>query len=216
MQCVRATSTAAMFLLLGTIAPAYAQRDQQNERQQGRQQQGAPPAAQQQRTQRQSQQPQARRQQQQQRQRSSRPSNNSNRSVPGSRQPRGSSSGDGYGRVPGRGILPGSRVVLDGGTASIALGRSVEAMAVTTFLRTASVSISGARHWFRMYSRPTMYMGYPRFSYSGFSFLLLDPYPEYWGDNWYATDDVYVDYDDGYYLYNRRHPSVRLAITVAL
>ena len=67
-----------------------------------------------------------------------------------------------------------------------------------------------------MSSRPTFYMGYTRFFYSGFSFMLLDPWPEYWSDNWYATDDVYIDYDDGYYLYNRRYPSARLAITVVL
>ena len=73
----------------------------------------------------------------------SRPGNNSNRSVRSSRQSRGNSSGDGYSRAAGRGIVHGSRVVLNGGKASIAPGRSVEAMAVTTFLRTASVSISG-------------------------------------------------------------------------
>ena len=69
---------------------------------------------------------------------------------------------------------------------------------------------------FRMRSLPTIYMGYPRFAYGGYSFLLVDPWPEYWGENWYATDDVYIDYDDGYYLYNSRYPYVRLAITVAL
>jgi hypothetical protein len=74
----------------------------------------------------------------------------------------------------------------------------------------------GIQHWFRMQYLPTIYMGYPRFEYGGYSFLLLDPWPEYWGDNWYATDDVYVDYDDGYYLYNRRYPDVRLAITVLM
>ena len=58
-----------------------------------------------------------------------------------------------------------------------------------------------------------MYMGYPRFEYGGYSFLLVDPWPEYWSDNWYASDDVYIDYDDGYYLYNRKYPYVRLAIT---
>jgi len=67
-----------------------------------------------------------------------------------------------------------------------------------------------------MNSRPVMYMGYPRFSYGGYSFMLLDPWPENWGENWYQTDDVYIDYDDGYYLYNRRSPYVRLAVTVVL
>jgi len=59
-----------------------------------------------------------------------------------------------------------------------------------------------------------MYMGYPRFEYGGFSFLLVDPWPEYWQDNWYSSNDLYVDYDDGYYLYNRNDPRVRLAITI--
>jgi hypothetical protein len=74
----------------------------------------------------------------------------------------------------------------------------------------------GVQHFFRMRARPTIYMGFPRFAYSGFSFLLVDPWPEYWDPNWYATDDVYIDYDGGYYLYNRRHPGVRLAVTVVL
>ena len=77
----------------------------------------------------------------------------------------------------------------------------------------------GSRHSFRMQYRPTMYLGYPRFSYGGYSFLLVDPWPEYWADNWYDSDDLYIDYDDydsGYYLYNHRYPEIRLAITVAL
>ncbi len=61
-----------------------------------------------------------------------------------------------------------------------------------------------------------IYQGFPRFEYGGYSFLLVDPYPEYWGDTWYDSDDVYIDYDDGYYLHNRSYPNVRLAITIAL
>ena len=67
-----------------------------------------------------------------------------------------------------------------------------------------------------MYSLPTIYMGYPRFEYAGFAFLLVDPWPEYWADDWYLTDDVYIDYDDGYYLYNRGYPDIRLALTVVM
>lgn len=67
-----------------------------------------------------------------------------------------------------------------------------------------------------MNSRPVMYMGYPRFAYRGYSFLMVDPWPEAWAENWYQTDDVYVDYDDGYYLLNRRHPGLRIAISIAL
>jgi hypothetical protein len=41
------------------------------------------------------------------------------------------------------------------------------------------------------------------------------PWPEYWADDWYDNDDVYVVYsEDGYYLYNRRYPRDRIAITV--
>ncbi|HLM97716.1 MAG TPA: hypothetical protein VK335_00440 [Bryobacteraceae bacterium] len=67
-----------------------------------------------------------------------------------------------------------------------------------------------------MHGLPAIYMGYPRFSYGGFSFLLVDPYPESWAENWYDTDDLYIGYDNGYYLYDRRYPSMALAITVAL
>ncbi len=74
----------------------------------------------------------------------------------------------------------------------------------------------GSGHPFRIGSRPSLYRGFPRFRYGGHSFLLVDPWPEDWADNWYNSDDVYVDYDDGYYLYNRRHPGPGLAITVVL
>jgi hypothetical protein len=42
---------------------------------------------------------------------------------------------------------------------------------------------------------------------------LLDarPWPESWGENWYETDDLYIDYDSGYYLNNRQYPGFRWA-----
>jgi hypothetical protein len=74
----------------------------------------------------------------------------------------------------------------------------------------------GRDHAFRIYSYPVeVYGGYPRFQYGGFWFGLMDPWPEYWSDDWYDTDDVYIDYSgDGYYMYNRRYPRDRIAITV--
>jgi hypothetical protein len=74
----------------------------------------------------------------------------------------------------------------------------------------------GPRHPFRIYRYPVMlFGGYPRFQYGGFWFSLMDPWPEYWSDDWWENDDVYIDYyEDGYYLYNRRYPGVRIAITV--
>ena len=74
----------------------------------------------------------------------------------------------------------------------------------------------GSGHWFRIHGRPMIVGGYPRFQYGGFWFMLLDPWPERWSDNWYDTDDVYIAYDNGYYLYNRRDPGVGIAISVVL
>jgi hypothetical protein len=75
----------------------------------------------------------------------------------------------------------------------------------------------GRGHWFRVHSAPVMIVGgYPRFQYGGFWFSVVDPWPEYWSRTWYDTDDVYVDYaGDGYYMYNRRHPGVAIAVNVS-
>jgi hypothetical protein len=74
----------------------------------------------------------------------------------------------------------------------------------------------GENHGFHIYSLPLMIGGgYPRFQYGGFWFSVVDPWPEYWEDNWYENDDVYIDYsEDGYYLYNRRYPRDRISISV--
>jgi hypothetical protein len=74
----------------------------------------------------------------------------------------------------------------------------------------------GPAHFFRIRTRPVIVMGYPRFHYGGYWFMLVDPWPEFWADDWYDSDEVYVDYDDGYYLHNRRHPGVAIAISVVL
>jgi len=76
----------------------------------------------------------------------------------------------------------------------------------------------GPKHTFRIYSYPVIVVGgYPRFQYNDFWFSAVDPWPEYWSDNWYENDDVYIVYvGDGYYLYNRRYPRDRLAIIVYL
>ena len=79
-------------------------------------------------------------------------------------------------------------------------------------------SYFGPSHRFRIYRYPMeLYGGYPRFRYGGFWFGLMDPWPEYWSADWYDNDDVYIVYTDGgYYLYNRRYPRDRIAITVYL
>jgi flagellar motor protein MotB len=74
----------------------------------------------------------------------------------------------------------------------------------------------GPSHVFRIYRYPVeVYGGYPRFQFGGFWFGFMDPWPEYWADDWYDNDDVYIVYsDDGYYLYNRRYPEDRIAVAV--
>jgi hypothetical protein len=77
----------------------------------------------------------------------------------------------------------------------------------------------GPSHSFVVFNLPFLEVGgYPRFQYSGYWFSVVDPYPEYWGDDWYQTDEVYVVYsDDGYYLYNRRFPDrPGVAISISL
>ena len=74
----------------------------------------------------------------------------------------------------------------------------------------------GAGHWFRIHSLPMIVDGYPRFQYGGFTFMMVDPWPGDWAQDWYASDDVYVGYDNGYYLYDRMHPGEAVAITVVL
>jgi hypothetical protein len=76
----------------------------------------------------------------------------------------------------------------------------------------------GPQHWFRIYGRPfAVYGGYPRFQYQGYWITLLDPWPEYWSNDWYDNDDVYVSYgNDGYYLYNRRYPGTGIAISISM
>ena len=76
----------------------------------------------------------------------------------------------------------------------------------------------GPSHGFRIVGLPFLVVGgYPRFQYQGYWISTLDPWPDYWGNNWYDDDDVYVTYvDNGYYLYNRRYPTAGIAISISL
>jgi hypothetical protein len=75
----------------------------------------------------------------------------------------------------------------------------------------------GQDHGFRIYGLPFLVVGgYPRFQYDGYWISAVDPWPEYWGNDWYDNDDVYVVYvDNGYYLFNRRYPNVGIAISIS-
>jgi len=236
MQFVRATRAAALFLLLGTIVPAYAQHDKQNgkhgkpEKQQqpqarAQQQQKQPQAQrhgqpaqqpQQQRVQRtqqrRPQQQQVRQVQQQQRARQQQQPHRTRQQAVAWQQQRGwLHQGGGWQEHSTWQQNRAQRWESEHRTWAQRGGYG------GYYIPQARFSLYfGSQHWFRMHGRPTIYMGYPRFSYGGFSFLLVDPWPEYWAENWYDADDVYVDYDNGYYLYNRRHPGIGLAITVLM
>jgi hypothetical protein len=75
----------------------------------------------------------------------------------------------------------------------------------------------GHDHFFRIGGLPLVFVGgYPRFQYDGYWVTFVDPWPEGWPENWYENDDVYLDYNgDGYYLYDRNHPGVGVAVTVS-
>jgi len=75
----------------------------------------------------------------------------------------------------------------------------------------------GHDHFFRIYGLPLVFVGgMPRFQYDGYWVTIVDPWPESWGQNWYETDDVYLDNTgDGYYLYDRNYPDFPIAVTVS-
>lgn len=242
MQFFRAIGAAALLLLVGTSVPAHPQQNRQNDKQgkagkeQGKEQRAARPSAQKQRSQDQPQQPQARGQQQrnepQERERAQ-PAQQQRRAQ----QQQGQRPQQARQQQPQRTRQQATAWQQKRGWVQQGAWREHSNWQQSRaqrweedhrtwaqrggyggyYIPQARFSVYfGSQHWFRMRSRPTIYMGFPRFSYGGFSFLLVDPWPEYWADNWYDTDDVYVDYDDGYYLFNRRHPGIRLAITVVL
>jgi len=55
--------------------------------------------------------------------------------------------------------------------------------------------------------------GQPQFQYSGYTFELVDPWPQ----GWAYTDDCYIDYIDGeYFLFDLLYPGVRIAVIVVM
>lgn len=75
----------------------------------------------------------------------------------------------------------------------------------------------GGGHPFRIGRLPLVFVGgAPRFQYDGYWVTFVDPWPEMWPATWYETDDVYLEYtNDGYYLYDRMHPGMGVAVTVS-
>jgi hypothetical protein len=73
----------------------------------------------------------------------------------------------------------------------------------------------GESHSFRISSFSFQIVsGSPAFLCNGFWVVLVDPIPEFWADDWFDNDDVYIVWvDDGYYLIDRRYPSVSIAVS---
>jgi hypothetical protein len=70
----------------------------------------------------------------------------------------------------------------------------------------------GREHRFRI-GNPVFVDGYSRFQYGGYWFGFVEPWPV----GWYYTDDVYIDHvDGGYYMYDPYYPGARFAITVVI
>jgi hypothetical protein len=225
-------STAILFLLLGTTAPAYAQHDQQGQEQgkpqQGRRPQQGQPAQQQRRQQASKPAQQPHQQPAQQRQQQARrpqpqeiPQSSYGSAYHGGVKPNGPT----YGGVHHSGV-PQHQGQVRGG-----FGQS-RARSWNDDHRTWGQrggyngyripedrfrSYYGSNHYFRIYSLPMLFVGgYPRFRYDGYWVTFVDPWPETWPDTWYETDDVYLDYtDDGYYLYDRMRPGPGIAVTIA-
>ena len=57
----------------------------------------------------------------------------------------------------------------------------------------------------------TIVGGRPHFAYGGYNFEIVDAWPH----GWAYTDNCYIDFvDGGYFLFNLRHPGVRISVTV--
>jgi hypothetical protein len=233
-----AISAGAVCLLLGTIAPAYAQHEQRGEEQgksqQGQQhQQGQPAQPQrgqpaQQEHQQPAQQQRGQPAQQQHPQQANRPVQRQEKpqSVYGSAYHGGvQPTGPTYGGVHHSGVPQHQQQVRDGFGQSRARSwnddhRTWGQRGGYNGYRVPDDRFRGywgRNHYFRIYRLPMIFAGgYPRFQYDGYWVTFVDPWPGEWPANWYETDDVYIDYvNDGYYLYDRAYPGIPIAVTIS-
>jgi len=72
----------------------------------------------------------------------------------------------------------------------------------------------GRQHTFKVNQvirQTTIVPGKTQFVYSGYTFIILDPWPA----EWLFTDDCYVDFvDDDYFLFDPFHPGIQVALFV--
>ena len=63
---------------------------------------------------------------------------------------------------------------------------------------------------------PWIVNGYPEFQYGGYTFMMVDPWPADWAPVWYDSDELYIVYDNGYYLCDAMHPGEEVALEVVV
>ncbi len=204
-----AISAGVLFLLLGSMAPAYAQREQEKEQAKPQQHAQARPAPQ-------SHQPQAKAAP-----RPARPQPSYGGAYHGGVQANGPT----HGGVHHSGVPQHAGQVRSGFVQSRAKSWSTDHRSWRERGGYNGYRIPedrfrayfGHDHFFRIFGLPLVFVGgYPRFQYDGYWVTFVDPWPDTWPDDWYQTDDVYLDYtDDGYYLYDRARPGVGIAVTVS-
>jgi hypothetical protein len=72
----------------------------------------------------------------------------------------------------------------------------------------------GRQHTFkvnRLINTTTIIPGQTQFVVTGFTFIILDPWPS----EWLFTDDIFIDFvDDEYFLFDVFHPGIRIALFV--
>jgi len=227
MQMKSGINIAALLLFLATIAPAYAQREQQEEpkKEQSKPQQAAPrqePAG------KPAQQPQQRQEakpaQQKQPQPASKPAPRPQQAYGGVYHAGVKPTAPTNGGVHPSGVPQHAGQVRSGFTQSRAGlwnsdHRTWQQRGGYNGYRIPDDRFRlyfGASHFFRISGLPLLFVGgYPRFQYDGYWVTFVDPWPESWPPNWYETDDVYLDYSDGYYLYDRNYPGIGIAVTVS-
>jgi len=221
MKTVGLIITGVLFLFLGTLAPAYAQREQQEREQvkppQGQQHQQVKPE--------QPQREQGRPAQQQHQQPVTRTAQRPQPTYGGVYHGGVKSSGPTYGGVHHSGVPQHQGQVRSGFLQSRAGSwenehRTWQQRGGYNGYRIPENRFRlyfGGEHFFRISALPMLFVGgYPRFQYDGYWVTFMDPWPEDWPPLWYETDDVYIDYTGvGYYLYDRVHPGVGIAVTIS-
>jgi hypothetical protein len=215
--------TGALFLLLGTLAPAYAQQEEnkKEEAKPAKQEEKAKPAKQEERAQPAKQEEKAKPVKQEEK---AQPAKQEEKAKPAKQEEKAQPAKQEEKAQPAKQEANAKQATAEQHPQQVQRTKQAEErqraepalrLSVNTHSRIPEEhfrSNFGREHRFRIDS-PRIVDGYSRFQYSGFWFGFVESWP---GD-WYYTDDVYVDYvDGGYYLYNPYHPGIRIGISVVL